>query len=58
MVHGSVLTDDFVPVMFVDAAGRCVEEWPDGRRFEVRLDASQPRQSHRVILRELPSNAD
>ncbi len=24
------------PVVFVDAAGRCVEEWPDGKRFEIR----------------------
>jgi hypothetical protein len=46
------------PVVFVDAAKRCVEEWPDGKRFEVRLDHSQPRQTHKVILRELTSNAD
>lgn len=45
------------PVVFVDAQGRCVEEWPNGRRFEIRLDASQPRESHRVVLRELASNA-
>ena len=44
-------------VVFVDAAGRCVEEWPNGRRFEIRLDPSQPRESHRVVLRELASNA-
>ena len=44
------------PVVFLDATGRYVEEWPDGRCFEVRLDASQPRESHRVVLRELLSN--
>lgn len=44
-------------LVFVDAAGRYVEEWPNGKRFEIRLDPSQPRQSHRVILRELPSTA-
>lgn len=41
------------PVVFVDAAGRTVEEWPDGKRFEVRLDPTQPRESHRVVVREL-----
>lgn len=44
-------------VVFVDASGRCVEEWPNGKRFEIRLDPSQPRESHRVVLRELASNA-
>ena len=45
------------PVVFVDAAGRCIEEWPDGRCFEIGLDPSQPRESHRVILREMTSTA-
>ena len=45
------------PVVFVDAAGRCVEEWPNGKRFEIRLDPSHPRESHRIVLRELASNA-
>jgi hypothetical protein len=45
------------PVVFLDAAGRCVEEWPDGTRFEIRLDPTQPRESHRIVLRELVSNA-
>jgi hypothetical protein len=45
------------PVVFVDAAGRCVEEWPNGRRFEIRLDPAQPRDAHRIVLRELSSNA-
>ena len=45
------------PVIFLDSAGRCVEEWPNGKRFEIRLDPTQPRESHRVVLRELPSTA-
>ncbi len=45
------------PVVFVDAAGRCVEEWPDGKRFEIQLDPARPRESHRIVLRELASNA-
>lgn len=44
-------------VVFVDADGRCVEEWPNGKRFEIRLDPSQARESHRVVVRELQSNA-
>jgi hypothetical protein len=43
------------PVVFRDNAGRYVEEHPDGRRFEVAFDPTKPRESHRVILRELPS---
>ena len=45
------------PVVFIDAAGRCVEEWPNGEIFEIRLDPTQPRESHRIVLRELASNA-
>ncbi len=45
------------PVVFVDAAGRCVEEWPDGKRFEIRLDPEQPRVSHRIVVGELTANA-
>ena len=44
-------------VVFVDDAGRCVEEWPNGKRFEIRLDPSQPRESHRVVVGELASTA-
>ena len=44
-------------VVFVDRMGRYVEERPDGRRFEIRLDPSSPRESHRVVLRELGTNA-
>jgi hypothetical protein len=45
------------PVVFVDAAGRYVEEWPNGKCFEIRLDPSQPREAHRIVLRELTSDA-
>lgn len=45
------------PVAFVDADGRCIEAWPNGKRFEIRLDSSKPRESHRVIPRELTSTA-
>ena len=41
------------PVVFVDEVGRIVQEFPDGRRFEVRLEADQPRESHVTVLREL-----
>ncbi len=45
------------PVVFIDHSGRYVEELPDGRRFEIHLDASRPRESHRVVVCELASNA-
>jgi hypothetical protein len=44
-------------VVFVDHCGRYVEELPDGRRFEIRLDASRPRESHRIVVCEMASNA-
>jgi hypothetical protein len=44
-------------VVFIDPRGRYVEELPDGRRFEIRLDPSRPRESHRVVLCEMASNA-
>jgi hypothetical protein len=44
-------------VVFIDACGRYIEEFPDGRRFEIRLDPTRPRESHRIVLRELVSNA-
>ena len=44
-------------VVFVDHLGRYVEELPDGRRFEVRLDASLPRSSHLCVLGELTASA-
>lgn len=46
------------PVVFMDSEGRCVEEWPDGRKFEIRLDATQPGGSRRVVIRELQSSGD
>jgi len=45
------------PVVFVDQAGRYVEERPDGRRFEIRLDLTRPRESYRIVLGELASDA-
>lgn len=41
----------------VDERGRYIEERPDGRRFEVRLDLSKPRESHRITLREIGAGA-
>ncbi|MCC6537710.1 MAG: hypothetical protein IT162_09190 [Bryobacterales bacterium] len=40
-------------VVFVDMAGQYVLERPDGRLFEVRLDSTQPRESHCVVVREI-----
>ncbi len=46
-----------IPVVFVDDLGRYVQEFPDGRLFEVRLVPGAPRELHVQILRELtPSN--
>lgn len=39
-------------VFFKDDAGRYVEELPDGRRFEVRLESSQS-----IRIRELTRSA-
>ncbi len=44
-------------VVFLDHRGRYVEELPDGRRFEIRLDANHPRESHRMVVCEMASNA-
>ena len=44
-------------IVYVDPAGRYIEQRPDGRRFEVRLDSSQPRESHRIVIREIGSHA-
>lgn len=45
------------PVVFRDADGRLVEEHPDGRRFEIRLDPARPADSRRIVIRELSRNA-
>jgi hypothetical protein len=45
------------PVVFRDADGRLVEEHPDGRRFEIRLDPSRPAESRRIVIRELSRSA-
>lgn len=44
------------PVVYRDSGGEYVAEYPDGRRFEVRFDPTRPRDSHLVVLRELPSS--
>lgn len=44
-------------VVYVDAAGRYVEERPDGRKFEVRLDSSKHREMHRIVAREIVAHA-
>ena len=40
-------------VVFVDQLGRYVEELPDGRQFEIRLEPGVPRESHLLVLGEL-----
>jgi hypothetical protein len=42
-------------VVYIDDLDRYVEELPDGRRFEVRLQPENPRDSHIHVLRELPA---
>jgi len=44
-------------VVFMDHQGRYVEELPDARRFEIRLDPSHPREAHRIVVCEIASNA-
>jgi hypothetical protein len=44
------------PVVYRDAGGGYVAEYPDGRRFAVRFDPIRPRESHLVVLREISSN--
>jgi len=44
-------------LVFVDTSGRQVLERPDGRLFEVRLDPTQPRETHCTIVRKLTSEA-
>jgi hypothetical protein len=44
-------------VVYRDADGGYIAEYPEGRRFAVRFDSTRPRESHMVILREISSNA-
>jgi hypothetical protein len=55
MADVSVLTDEWV--VYRNADGGYVAEYPGGRRFEVRFDPTRPRESHLVVLREISSNA-
>lgn len=41
-------------VVYIDDLDRYVEELPDGRRFEVRLQPETSRDSHIRVLRALP----
>jgi len=41
------------PVVFVDECGRYVQEFPGGRRFEIRLQSGAPRDSHIQVVREI-----
>ena len=43
------------PVVFVDDVGRYIQELPDGRRFEIRLQPGVPRESHLHVIGELLS---
>jgi hypothetical protein len=40
-------------VVYIDDLNRYIEELPDGRRFEVRLQPETSRDSHIHVLREL-----
>jgi hypothetical protein len=45
------------PVVFRDDLGRYIEEFPDGRRLEVRFVPGIPRESHLKVVGELPAGA-
>ena len=45
------------PIVYVDEQGRYVQEFPDGRLFEIRFDSSQPREAAIVVIRELQRQA-
>ena len=46
-----------IPVVYRDPAGFPVQEWPDGRRFEIRFRPGAPRDKHIEIVRELTARA-
>ena len=46
-----------LPVVYEDPSGFPVQEWPDGRRFEIRFCPGAPRDKHIEIIRELPARA-
>ncbi len=41
------------PVVFVDDAGRYVQEWPDGTLLEIRFKPGAPRDSHLQVIGEV-----
>jgi hypothetical protein len=45
------------PVVFVDDLDRYVEELPDGKQLEIRLQPGNPRESHLQILGEIATPA-
>lgn len=46
-----------IPVVYRDPLGCYVQEWPDGRRFEIRFRPDAPRDQHVEIVREIPALA-
>ena len=46
-----------IPVVYEDPAGFPVQEWPDGRRFEIRFRPGAPRDDDIEIVRELTARA-
>lgn len=44
-------------VVFLDELGRYIQEFPDGTRLEVHLEAGGPRATHLRVLRTIPSTA-
>ena len=46
-----------IPVVYRDPSGFPIQEWPDGRRFEIRFCPGAPRDKHIEIVRELAARA-
>ena len=46
-----------LPVLYEDPSGFPVQEWPDGRRFEIRFRPGAPRDDDIEIVRELTARA-
>ncbi|BDC52197.1 hypothetical protein F183_A45120 [Bryobacterales bacterium F-183] len=41
------------PVIYMDDKGRYIEEYADGRKVEVKLNPSNPRESHSTVVGDL-----